>query len=297
MKYSIPCLNTLLILSLTFILTSCTELKSPSGVFPFFLNEKCMILNQEMDNTIEGTYLKIQSGKDSVSFEINLPPKFYVNNSNCKNWMIGWGNKIPLYDAGNENLREIESIDLTSGTIKTGKLLRGQGFPEQGQRVVFWNRNPSGFSKENTFPVINTKVWPDFHGESAGFGDIIFDSLSGKWIMFINEVDTDFVQTYAAESSNLVDWNPSNNGKALFTTSVTSVIHSADNKWYFFTGGKDSNGKQQIGLAVSEKSIFGPYAVFPRPVLLPGGKGSWTLQEAGREAAADALIRLNRAFP
>jgi len=42
-----------------------------------------------------------------------------------------------LYDAGVENLRIIKKIDMVNKIIFLGKLLRGEGFPQKNQRVIY----------------------------------------------------------------------------------------------------------------------------------------------------------------
>ena len=254
-----------------------------------------MIVNTEQDNTIEGEYLKIISTDSDHKLEINLPEDFYITNSISGNWLIGWGSNKPLYDAGVENLRKIDSIDFVGKTIIPGKLLRGSGFPDVGQRIVFWNINPSGFFKEKQEPVIDAQAWPAFKGESISFGSIIYDSTSQKWVMFIQEVDTACMQIYAAISDDLLKWEAANNGNPVFkpgdfketswagidksgtikqTASLSDIIRY-NKKWYFFMDGYDKKGMRHIGIAIAEKSIFGPYKILPDPVISPGNKGNW----------------------
>lgn len=282
-------------LFLFILASSCKEKPLPDADFRFFLDERCMIVNTEQDNTIEGEYLKVVSGGNTKTITINIPPQFYITQKNYKNWVVGWGNGKSLYDAGSENLRTIDSINLTSNTIILGKTLRGDSCPADDQRIVFWNINPSSFIKEKKQPIIDPSQWRGFKGESVGFGSVVFDSTEGKWTMFINEVDTDKIQIYAAVSDDLINWSAANNGNPVLTaddfkniswagknkkeeflqTAVVSDIIHYNNKWYFFMDGYDKNGKQNIGIAVAENSILGPYKTFPDPAISPGNKGNW----------------------
>ncbi|PIP54573.1 MAG: hypothetical protein COX07_04580 [Bacteroidetes bacterium CG23_combo_of_CG06-09_8_20_14_all_32_9] len=255
-----------------------------------------MIVNEEQDNLIEGKYLFVNKIiiKDS-SIVLNMPSDFYVNNSNCNKWILGWGTNKPLYDAGVENLRIIKKIDMVNKIIFLGKLLRGEGFPQKNQRVVLWNTQPSGFINPNEKPVINTKLWPEFSGSSVHFSSVVFDSLLGKWVMIFNECDTNKISIYAAISDNLTDWEPANNGNPVLRdsdfikcvwagadkerkvkqTPFTSDIIRHENKWYLFMDGCSDDGKRQIGLAISKKSVIGPYHIIDKPVLSPGRQGTW----------------------
>ena len=132
-------------ISFLFLLFSCTE-QIEKQDFKSFLTEPCMILNYEQDNTIEGEYIIAEDiNIQDSSITIRIPENFYVNSSNLSNWLIGWGNDQPLYDAGVENLRTIFSIDISKKSIRLGNIVRGNGFPKKNQRIIFWNKNPSGF--------------------------------------------------------------------------------------------------------------------------------------------------------
>ncbi len=274
---------------------SCKEKATHSIAFPFFLDEKCMIVNVEQDNTIEGNYFRVLKHLKEEAVIINLPDHFFVDESNCSNYMLGWGTNKPLYDAGVENLRKIKSIDAKSKTCVLGELLRGEGFPAIDQRVVFWNMNPSGLVKDRNEPVVKPEEVPDFHGKSVGFSAIVFDSLSSKWVMFINEVDTDFIQTYALVSDDMKNWSIGNNSEPIFkaddfkSTSWAGVDPSGkvsqaaigsdlirnNNTWYYFMHGYDKVGKRHIGVAISKQSVFGPYKIIPEPIISPGTDGGW----------------------
>jgi hypothetical protein len=188
--------NYLLILISIFFCLSCHD-EEKTIAFNSFLTEPCMLVNSEQDNTTEGTYLIVEkySFFDST-LTVNFNDDFFINNTNCSNWLIGWGNNLTNEDAGSENLMTIKKIDLKNKTVLLGKLIKGKGFPALHQRVVFWNTNPSKFTHYSSTYIINTKLWPEFSGESIHFGSIVFDSISTKWYMFFNECDTSKIQIY-----------------------------------------------------------------------------------------------------
>ena len=264
--------------------------------FDFFLDEPCMLLNREQDNTREGTYLEvITADTESHTLEINLPEDFYVSGGNRHRWVLGWGTGKPLYDAGIENLRAIDEIDPEKGMLKLGKLLRGNGFPMPGRNVVFWNRHPSGYVNQIKKPIIDPAMWPLFAGQSICFGAIEFDSLLNQWVMLAFECDNLTVRIYAATSNNLSDWKPANDGKPMLTkkdfedcswaghdptgefeqTPYVSDAIRHNGKWIIFLDGYDSNGKRNIGTAISETSLLGPYKISEKPAITPGKEGSW----------------------
>lgn len=278
---------------ISFLLCSCHEKKQETPDFPFFLHEKCMIVNTEQDNSIEGTYLKVISGGKTEKILANLPENFYLNERNFKNWVIGWGSNIPLFDAGVENLRQIDTI-YPDNTIKLGRLMRGSGYPENDQRIVFWNQQPTCFEKLSVGPVLDTRLFQGFHGKSVEFGAVVYVNAINRWVMFINECDNDSIMTYMATSENLINWKPEGSGKPLFVpsdfkkipwangkpaqTPVARDIKFFNNKWYLFLDGYDNFSKRHIGLAVSDSSIFGPYKIKEQALISPGKKGSWNDQ-------------------
>lgn len=270
------------------------DLSESSAIFfPFFLSDKTMIVNEEQDNEMEGHYLKVLKVINDSTIQVNLPEHFYLNGNSVPSWMLGWPTGKPYYDAGNENLREIMSIDPGTGNIVLGKLLRGEGFPGVNQRIVFWNRSPSGFRDAGSGKAVNPVWWKTFAGGSVEFGAIIFDSLRRQWIMYIQEVDTVHVQIYAATSSDLVRWNPANNGQPVLNpidfkgtvwagkaedgvTSQTARMYSAifdKGKYYFFLSGYGTDGRRHIGLATAADPLKGPFTIYPKPLISPGDKG------------------------
>ncbi len=256
-----------------------------------------MIVNYEQDNTIEGTYLIIEEieFKNKPNIVINLPDDFFINNSNYKNWYVGWGKQIPLYDAGVENLRKIEKINVSKGVISLGDILRGNGYPEKGQSIVFWNIRPSGFYNYIKKPIINPDLWNNFNGKKVHFSSIEYDSILNSWVMIFNEVSRTQIQIYAAKSENLVEWYPANNGNPILTpadfetgiwtgkdktgiypqTPYTSDIIRFKNQWYLFFHGYGNDDKRHIGVAVSDSTLSGTFDIKPQPVLSPGKGQSW----------------------
>jgi hypothetical protein len=268
--------------------------------FPGLLTDPCMILNYEQDNTIEGEYLTVESiNNQDSTLMIKLPENFYINATNLSDWLVGWGEGRPFYDAGCENLRVINEINSVANTLNPGSLVRGEGFPQEGERVVFWNRNPSGFINKFKRPVIDPSVWPEFAGRSISFSSIEYDRRLNKWVMIVNEVDTSKIQIYAAVSYDLLNWEAGNNGKPVLTADdfksctwagrdrsglikqapFVSDIVRFKKKWYLFLDGYSADGKRHIGVAISKKSLTGPYKVLETPLLSPGAEGSWNDQD------------------
>ncbi|HLC83552.1 MAG TPA: hypothetical protein VJI69_06960, partial [Bacteroidia bacterium] len=166
----------------------------------------------------------------------------------------------------------------------------GNGFPQKNQRIVFWNKNPSGYINKNNSPIINPAIWPEFAGKSVSFSSIEYDSTLTKWIMIVNECDTSKVQIYAAMSSDLIHWEPANNGNPIlkvsdfksckWTSSISSTPFVSDivhfnNKWFLFLDGKSTDGKRHIGIATSEKSLLGPYKIMEEPIISPNKNTDW----------------------
>lgn len=287
-----------LFIALLLLTYSCSE-KVAKRKFDSFLNDPSMLVNFQSDNTIEGDYLIVEEVMfPDSTIKVKVPDHFFLNDSNCRSWIIGWGTNKPLFDAGVENLRAIEKVDKKTGHIILGNLLRGSGFPAPKQRVAFWNTTPSGFANLKKTPVIDPAIWPEFTGKSVSFGSIEYDSLLKKWIMIVNECDTDNIQIYAAMSDNLVDWEAANAGKPILRatdfktlkwagknntgkvpqTPFVSDIVRHNNKWYLFLDGYSADGKRHIGLAVSGSTLLGPYTVHQTPLLSPGPKNSWNDQ-------------------
>lgn len=274
-------------LVLILLLAGCSSLPEEKS-FDFFLNEKCMITNTEQNNLIEGTHLRVSSVDTTTgTIHLNLPADFTINDENCPNWVLGWGTRNAYYDAGVENIREIKSIDLASGTIEVGMISRGSGFPQKGQRVVCWNIEPSGYSKVSNAPVIHPNFWPEFHGQSIGFSSIVFDRYRQIWITLVNEIDSDTIQTYAAISTDLVHWRAANKGKPVLTesdfaqcswvtkgqTPIISEIIEHDGTYYLFMDSEDDQGKRHIGLATA-KDLLSEYTIYVDPILSPK-ESSW----------------------
>lgn len=285
-----------ILLSFILVITlSCSE-KIERANFSFTLFEPCMILNYELDNTIEGNYILAEAvyQNDSTLIIKNLK-KLSLDSLSIENWVIGWGNDRPLFDAGVENIRQVKKIDFNNNKIFLGKLKRGFGFPKKNQRIVFWNTTPSGFKNYVQKPIITPKIWPQFSSESVGFSSVEYDSLLSKWVMIVNEVGTSNIQIYAAVSDDLVNWDAANGGNPILSFSdfkncnwagvdksgkhkqapVVSDIVRYKNRWYLFLDGYSSDGKRHIGVAISKFSLIGPFEISVNPILSPGQKGYW----------------------
>lgn len=280
---------------LLFLISACSEdIKKKN--FNSFLKEPCMVVNYEQDNTIEGNYLTVQALQiEDSSLKIKIPVNFYLNDSNCKSWNIGWGTNKLLADAGSENIRGIEKIDTINNLIYLGRLLRGDGFPEKNQRIVFWNTKPSGFYNDLKKPIIDPSIWPEFSGKSICFCSVEYDSTLNKWIMIVNECDTNKIQIYAGMSDNLVNWEAANGGKPILRASdfktckwagkdregkiaqtpFVSDIVRYNNKWYLYLDGYSADGKRHIGCATSKTTLLGPYEINEEPAISPGSENSW----------------------
>ena len=108
--------------------------------------------------------------------------------------------------------------------------------------------------------------------------------------MIANECDTSNVQIYAAMSSDLVHWEAANDKKPILKVSdfksckwtssssstpfVSDIVHF-NNKWFLFLDGKSRDGKRHIGIAISEKSLLGPYKIIEEPVISPSKNTDW----------------------
>ncbi len=276
---------------LVIILSSCSSLPDTKK-FDFFLEESCMITNVEQNNLVEGTELRVLSfdATDST-ITINLPENFVINSTNHSNWVIGWGTGEPYYDAGVENVREFSLINAKKGSISLGTSMRGNGFPNIGQRIVFWNSTPSNYKKVGNTPIIHPNYWQDFNGQSIGFSSIVFDKSRKVWITLVYEVDSDNVQIYAAYSTDLINWKPANQGKPILTPSdfkncswtsknqtpmVSEIILHAG-KYYVFMDGEDISGKRHIGIATTH-DLLGQFTIYENPILSPQSSGTWNEQ-------------------
>lgn len=275
---------------LLLLISSCSEL--PVGkTFRFFLDEPCMITNWEQNNLIEGTQLRVISiDNNDSSIIVNLPENFIIHSGNCQKWSIGWGTGKPYFDAGVETIRMIQKIDPKTRKIYLGNTCRGSGFPRIGQRIVFWNTQPSDFQKIQDQAIIRPDFWPEFNGESIGFSSIVFDPKRKLWITLVNEIDSDNIQIYAAISPDLIHWEPANQGKPILTgsdfsgctwttskkTPLVSEIIQHEGKYYVFMDGEDASGKRNIGLATTN-DLLGNYSITKTPILSPQ-PGKWNEQ-------------------
>ena len=271
---------------------SCSEEKNKGITFDFYFSEKTMIINEEQDNQIEGTYLKVESLKNE-QLKFNLPSGFYITNYNCHKWGLGWGNKKAYHDNGSENIREIVSIDQIKQTVVLGKLLKGRGYPKENQQIVFWNRSSSGFNKTGDRSVLDLKKWPEFAGKSNSFGGIEYDQRLKRWVMLFQECDTVKQQIYGAESSDLKNWIPSKSGKPILTyhqfkhiswaeenyktkqTPVISDVKYLHHQWIILLNGKDKNGQRTIGFGISKQSILGPYQITKQAIFNNDLNNTW----------------------
>lgn len=289
--------RTLFFLSLLPLFFGCTAVSNEKA-FDFFLDESCMITNFEQDNRIEGTQLRVVAFSEAdSSITVELPSDFALTSKNYAHWTVGWGSGKPYFDAGLENIRGIRKIDVKTGKIHLDKSMRGTGFPRVGQRIVFWNTTPSGYEKIQQESIIQPNFWPTFHGESIGFSSIVYDPKRKIWITLVHEVDSDWIQIYAAISSDLLHWKAGNDGKPILIPSdfkqcrwagkdasgkfdqapmVSEIIYEKGT-WYVFMDGYDRRGKRHIGLATTN-DLLGKYAISTKPILSPQNAGNWNDQ-------------------
>ncbi|HOY31651.1 MAG TPA: hypothetical protein PKW80_07200 [Bacteroidales bacterium] len=270
------------------LLCSCNEKKQQTFDFPFILDETCLITNIEQDNTIEGTYLKIMSGGQSVQIEVNIPENFLLNGSNFNNWVMSWGNDD--VSSVMDNIREIDTI-YPDKTIELGKLIKGNGFPEKNQHIKFWNTCPSGFSLDPVMPEIDQERLCNLSAAKFHLGEIVYVYALKSWVMFVSVSNKDTALTCALISGDLCTWTTESPEKPLFTfpdfknipwangkpsqMPVVTDIEYYNYQWYLFLEGYDRFGKKHIGLAVSDGSITGPYRIREQALISPGKKNSW----------------------
>ncbi|MDD2385551.1 MAG: hypothetical protein PHP52_02080 [Bacteroidales bacterium] len=113
--------------------------------------------------------------------------------------------------------------------------------------------------------------------------------------MIFNETSKTEIHIFAAYSDNIINWYPANNGEPLFTatdfknttwagkditgeylqTPYSSELVHYNNKWHLFLYGFNDAGKRQIGLAVSDSTILGPYTIYKDPIISNGSWLSW----------------------
>lgn len=273
------------------LLSSCSSISEEKNV-DFFLDESCMITNLEQDNLIEGTQLRVLDIDESKStITIKIPENFKINSINYSNWTVGWGTGKPYFDAGVENIREISLINAEKGIISLGTSMRGEGYPKIGQRIVFWNSQPSNYKKVGNAPILHPNYWPEFNGQSMGFSSIVFDRYRKVWITLVYEVDSEKIQIYAAYSVDLIHWKPANNGEPILTpsdfkncswtsdqqTPMVSEIIQHEGKYYVFMDGEDKFGQRHIGLATTH-DLLSEYSISKKPILSPQSLGSWNDQ-------------------
>jgi predicted GH43/DUF377 family glycosyl hydrolase len=291
----------------SFLFNSCGESPIPSENFKSEFDDPSMICNHEKDNTIEGIYIEVSSaGDDFIKIKDDID--LNIIKKNTTQWTLGWGDQKPLFDAGSENL--IEIIKIEDNKIVLGNIVRGDGRPETGQRIVFWNKEPSGFKQYNQTPIINPDWFNGVSGNSLGFGGIIFIPKHEKYFMFIYELNTVNKNIFIAESSNLIDWSPSNHGNPILswsdfidiewcnrdacnTTSacpwITDVFSENDDCTFLITG-YDKNHKQHLGFMKSNDPVNGNFIIDKLPSI-EASSGDIRWYEKG--CSSGKIIRIN----
>lgn len=271
-------------------LISCRENRATEKTFPFYFDEKTMIINQEQNNQIEGEYITVLKKINATEFKIKIPT--YFKNHNPKKWTLGWGNGIPLNDAGNENLALIDSINFNQNKVYIGKQIKGNRKLKKNNRIVFWNFQANEFKHTITQNIIDLKKWKNFTGNSISFGGIFYDLNKKKWMLLFQECDNPKRQIYGASSENLINWQPVNNGKPLLTYLnfkninwaklnfktkqtpwLTDVIEHK-NKYYLIFSGTNKKGLQSIGIGES-KLLNHDFKIYKNEILKPGYLTAW----------------------
>jgi hypothetical protein len=257
--------------------------------FDYFLNETTLIFNLESNNHITGAPIVVVKRYGNRILLSAIPNKIEGGIEN--KWLIGWGTGKPYNNRGIENIRACTFSG--SGEVKIGNLLKGGGYPKQGDSVVFWNTTPSGFHtiKEELF---SPSIWKDFAGNSIHFANVVFDSVQRLYYIFANECDTSKIDIYSAFSQDLHNWYPTNNGKPILLTSdfksvtwcgwdefgkirqapfVSDIFHWQD-MWYLLLYGYDDNGVRNIGYAYAKK-INDKFKINDKPILTNKRLNNW----------------------
>lgn len=271
----------------TFFCISCKKKDEKPAYFDFFLSDNAFIINKEANNSILGTPLKVASINANciVSNELS---QLNSEKINPHQYLIGWGNKLPYFDAGYENLAEIDSLNFKSGCIYIGKKVRGDGLPENGSAFVLWNKNFSGFKKNQNHPKLTSSLFNGFVGNSMQFAGPVFNSTLNQFELFIQECDQPASGIYMATSIDGENWTVANKGNAILKNmelvnnpffsydakgkcyqmpSVSSVVLK-NGYYFFFLDGYDNKGSRSIGLMVSKK-LNKDFHLISKPIVKP----------------------------
>lgn len=267
------------------LLTACGSQSDSCQVFSYPFSEPTMIVNREASNLIEGSYWRVGSIHDDTLFMDGDGGRILDIVSDEDEWLVGYGLRRPLWDAGNENLCEIKAISESFVVLK--EQVKGVDRVEVGQPICFWKKDPSGFRSIHSWKGLSLEQWPEFASNSVGFGALRKDGK--RYYLFFNEVDTNKVQVYLASSLDLRTWVPENDGAPVFNAKMFSHTswagkdslgagrHAAlisdvvlrNGVYHFFMEGYNSQGVKSVGLATSEH-LLGPYEIHSEPIIHPG---------------------------
>lgn len=252
-----------------------------------------IIVNSELNNTIEGNYFiisKVNPKEKYIEIE-NLPLELYSIIDSI-NWIVGWGKKQRYYNRGNEELAEITGFDKKNNRIYLSKTIN---FPTKNQRAVFWRKKIPHLIPLKDEPIINREDIIGYPSNSMSFSRIIYDPQFKRYFAFIQPVDQPNTPIFLIESKDLRTWGNTLTDKPIFTSVDFSEFNWSNNdslcnigscprigdviisgeKVYLFMYGFNKANKRQISLAVSETGIKGPYIINSNPILAHGEKGSW----------------------
>jgi hypothetical protein len=258
-------------------------------VFPFILDAPTMVFNAEGNNHFEGTPIVVTKREVHNLFLSALPDHLKHNES--ATWIIGWGAKVSYRNRGVENLRNLKVVN--GQYLLLDSLIKGKGYPEKGDTVVFWNSSPSGFELLDD-NLINPSMWKEFAGESIHFANVVYDSAHRVYCLFANECDTSKIAIYGAMSKNLRAWTPMDNGNPLLHAAdfkditwcgwdesgkirqspFASDVFRWNDKWYLLLYGYDQNGLRNIGYAYTN-DLLKPFTIAAHPILTNEKLGKW----------------------
>ena len=235
--------------------------------------EPTMIVNYQCDNSIEGTYIQIK-GLEGSNLIFDSLPVSLQKIKNLNHWVIGWGNGLKYNNTGSENLFEIKSLSNDGKRVIIGKRLVGYKNAKVGDFVCFYNRVPSGFASIINSPLLSySPELLSLLNKSIAISKVLFDKEMNKFVMFVNEVDSDTLQTFALSSKNMRSWHFENLGKPIFRgkdfgwnlisrkqsdhySTLMSDVINYKGVWYFVLTTIDCYKKKQISI-YSASSFLG----------------------------------------
>ena len=261
--------------------------------FNWRFTHQTMIVNTELNNTIEGNYFNtsyINLEKKYIELESVTPDLFSILDSSS--WIVGWGKEQRYHNRGNEILAEITGFDKKNKRIYLGKT---NSFPKENQNIVFWRKSIPNIIPIKDGPLINKEDIVGYPSNSMSFSRIIYDDKYNCYFSFIQPVDQPNTPIFLIESQDLRTWKNSLTDKPFFTSTDFSKLNWSNNdslndigscprigdlifvkeKHFLFMYGYNRENKRQISIAVSENGIKGPYNIHSNPIITHGKKGDW----------------------